>query len=91
MAFLLSSVDGEPVPGFVSRAYSFAVFALGIDYLFMPVYAAALGLGILPVAGRRKGWFAIFGDWLGWGAYVATAFDAIENYALARMLLLNEV
>jgi len=69
----------------------FAVFGLGIDYLFMPVYATALGLGILLVAGRRKGWFAIFGDWLGCGAYAAAAFDAVENYALARMLLLNEV
>lgn len=53
MAFLLSSVEGQPVPGFVSRAYSFAVFGLGIDYLFMPIYATALALGILLVSGRH--------------------------------------
>ena len=91
MAYLLSSVAGEPVPGMVSRAYAFAVFGLGIDYLFMPVYATALALGILLAAGRHKGWFAILGAWLGWGAYAAALFDAVENYALARMLLMNQV
>lgn len=91
MAFLLSSVEGEPVPGMVSRAYSFAVFGLGIDYLFMPVYATALALGILLVAGKHKSWFRILGAWLGWGAYAAAMFDAVENYALARMLLMNQV
>ena len=91
MAYLLSSVEGEPLPGFVSRAYSFAAFGLGIDYLFMPVYATALTLGILLAASRHEGWFAAIGAWLGWGAYAAAIFDAVENYALARMLLLNQV
>lgn len=91
LALLVSSVAGEPVPGLVSRAYSFAVFGLGLDYLFMPIYATALALGILLAAGKHGGWFAAFGAWLGWGAYVAMLFDAVENYALARMLLMNEV
>jgi hypothetical protein len=69
----------------------FAVFGLGIDYLFMPLYATALALGILLAAGRHAGWFVTFGAWLGWGAYAAALFDAVENYALARMLLMNEV
>ena len=85
------ALEGEPVPGFVSRAYSFAVFGLGIDYLFMPVYATALALGILLASGRHGSWFATLGAWLGWGAYAAALFDAVENYALARMLMLNEV
>jgi hypothetical protein len=91
MVYLLSSVAGEPVPGMVSRAYAFAVFGLGIDYLFMPVYATALALGILLAASRHNGWFATFCAWLGWGAYAAALFDAVENYALARMLLMNQV
>jgi len=91
MAYLLSSVEGEPVPGFVSRAYAFAAFGLGIDYLFMPVYATALALCILLAAGKHKGWFATFGAWLGWGAYAAAVFDAVENYALVRILLMNQV
>ena len=45
---------GEPLPGMVSRAYSFAVFGLGIDYLFMPLYATALALGILLVEGSQS-------------------------------------
>ena len=57
----------------------------------MPVHATALGLGILLAAGRHKGWFATLGAWLGWGAYVAALFDAVENYSLACMLSLNEV
>jgi len=65
----------------------FAAFGLGIDYLFMPVYATALALGILLAAGRRDGWFATFGPWLGWGAYVAALFDAVENLALWKVLL----
>lgn len=91
LAYLASSVEGEPVPGLVRRAYTFAAFGLGLDYLFMPLYATALGLGILLAAGRHGGWFATFGTWLGWGAYAAALFDAVENYALARMLLLNQV
>jgi len=91
IVFLLSSVEGQPVPGLVSRAYAFAVFGLGLDYLFMPVYATALALGILLAAGRHPGWFAKFGAWLGWGAYAAALFDAVENYALARMLMMNRV
>lgn len=69
----------------------FAAFGLGIDYLFMPVYATALALGILLAAGRHEGWFPTFGAWLGWGVYTAAIFDGIENYALARILLMNRV
>jgi hypothetical protein len=83
-------VVGEPLPGMASRAYSFAVFGLGIDYLFMPLYATALALGIVLAAGRHPGWFSALGAWLGWGAYAAALFDAVENYALVRMLVLNE-
>ena len=90
-SYLASSVAGEPVPGLVSRAYSSAVFGLGLDYLFMPIYATALALGILWAASKHGGWFAVFGAWLGWGAYVAMLFDGLENYALARILLMNQV
>ena len=91
MAMFVSSVEGESVPGLVSRAYAFAAFGLGIDYLFMPIYATALALGILLAAGRDGEWFANLGAWLGWGAYAAALFDAVENYALAGMLLMNQI
>jgi hypothetical protein len=91
MAYLVSSVAGEPVPGLISRSHSFAAFGLGVDYLFMPIYATALALGILLAAGRHPGWFANMGVWVGWGAYAAALFDAVENYSLARMLLMNQI
>ena len=89
-------VSWEPInfqgPKIVAlRGYLFAAFGLGLDYLFMPVYATALALGILLAAGKHGRRFSTFGVLLGWGAYAAALFDAVENYALARMLILNEV
>jgi len=73
------------------HANLFAAFGLGLDYLFMPFYASALSLGILLAAGRHSGWFSKVGAWFGWGAYAAALFDAVENYALVRILIMNEV
>lgn len=55
-------------------------FGLGLDFLFMPVYATALSLSILIAADRRRGgvWSAL-GKALAWGAFLATGFDAVEN------------
>ena len=64
-----------------------AAFGLGIDYLFMPLYALALSLGILLAAGRHSGGFARLGAWMGWAALVAPLFDAVENYGLLHSLL----
>jgi hypothetical protein len=68
------------------RARLFVAFSLGFDYLFMPVYALALSLGILLAASRHPGAFAKVGAWLGWGALIAPLFDAVENYGLLRSL-----
>jgi len=83
--------ESESGPGFVNPGFAYAAFGLGIDYLFMPVYATTLALGILLAARKHSGWFMILGAWVGWGAYAAAVFDAVENFALARMLLLNQV
>ncbi len=69
-----------------ARAELFAAFGLGIDYLFMPTYAWALSLGILLAAGRHAGAFAKVGAPLGWGAFAAALFDAVENYSLFQIL-----
>ena len=63
-----------------------ASFGLGIDYLFMPVYALALAFGTLLAAGRHEGWFRSLGAVAGYGAFAAALFDAVENYALFRVL-----
>jgi hypothetical protein len=62
-------------------------FGLGLDFLFMPVYATALSLGLLITAGRLRGVWSGLAKALSWGAYVAVAFDAAENIALFHILL----
>jgi len=69
------------------RAYLFAAFGLGIDYLFMPVYAFALAFGTLLAAGKHSGWLKSLGAVAGYGAFAASLFDAVENYALFTILL----
>jgi hypothetical protein len=64
----------------------YAAFGLGLDYLFMPVYSLALSLGTLLAAGRHAGWLKSLGAVAGWGAFGAAIFDAVENYALWRVL-----
>ncbi len=68
------------------QAELFAAFGLGLDYLFMPFYALALGLGTLLAAGRHTAWLKSFGTLAGWGTLAAALFDAIENFALWQIL-----
>jgi hypothetical protein len=70
-----------------ARAQIFAAFGLGIDYLFMPAYSLALALGVLLAAGKFKGLMKSLGAAAGWGAVGAALFDAVENYALWRILI----
>jgi len=86
-SLLLSSVAGQPNPDVVNIPYTFAAFGLGIDYLFMPIYAFALAFGTLLAADRHSGWFRSLGAIAGYGAFAAALFDAIENYALFQILL----
>lgn len=69
-----------------ANARLFAAFGLGFDYLFMPTYALALSLGLLLAIGEKKKGYGIFAAWMGWGAFAAAIFDAVENYALWRVL-----
>lgn len=60
-----------------------AAFGLGLDYLFMPVYALAFGLAILWAARQWQAetWQRL-GIFLGWGVWLAAACDALENVGL---------
>jgi hypothetical protein len=69
-----------------SNARLTAAFGLGFDYLFMPVYAVALSLGLLLAGNGRANWYRAVTSWLGWGAFAAALFDAVENYSLWRTL-----
>lgn len=63
---------------------------LGLDYLFLVSYASAIGLGCVLV-GRRIFMWVPWAGWLGiglsWGLWLAALLDAVENYALMRVLL----
>lgn len=64
-----------------------AAFSLGIDYLFMPVYALALALGSLLAAQKHTGWVKSLCAVAGYGAFAAALFDALENFSLWQVLL----
>lgn len=67
-----------------------AALSLGLDYLYLVVYALAIGVTCLKVAAFWQGkWPALsrLGFWLGWSQSVAALLDAVENLALIRLLL----
>ena len=85
---ILVSWESIPNPGMpIKRERLFAAFDLGIDYLFMPLYAFALAFGTLLAANRHGGGFKSLGAVAGYGAFVAAGLDAVENYALFQILL----
>ena len=79
--------DAAPNPDIVNVPYAFAAFGLGLDYLFMPVYALALASATLLAAEKHTGSLRSMAVAAGYGAFAAPLFDALENYALFQMLL----
>ena len=75
-----------------AQARVYAGVSLGLDYLFIPAYATAIGLGCVIVArGLRLGIRARrVGRLLAWGMVLAALADALENGALLRLLLSAE-
>jgi len=66
-----------------------AALGLGFDYLFMPAYAATIGLACLMAADVIKGrrWpLPSVGFLLWWGLWLAALLDAIENVGLINIL-----
>jgi len=84
---LALSNTGQANPDIVNVPYLFASFGLGIDYLFMVMYAFALGFGTLLAANRHGGWLKSLGAVAGYGAFIAACLDGVENYALFQILL----
>ncbi len=70
-----------------ANARLIAAFGLGFDFLFMPVYALALSFGLLLAGHGKANWYRRLTMWMGWGAFAAALFDAVENYALLRVLI----
>lgn len=67
-----------------------AGLSLGLDYLFLMLYACALALACTGMAGRlSRHWrgAGTLGAALAWGQLAAGLLDAVENFALIRLLL----
>ncbi len=69
------------------RLWLSAASSLGIDYVFMPIYALALAFGSLLAMRRHEGWIRSIGAVAAYAGFAAASFDAVENYALLRVLL----
>lgn len=67
-----------------------AGFNLGLDFLYLLVYSTTIALACSwgATVFRLKAWHAT-GILLAWGLWLAALLDAMENYALATVLLVN--
>jgi hypothetical protein len=66
-----------------------AAFGLGLDYVFMVVYAStiAFGCGIISNLLQRKSWpLAKWGNLLAWAVILAALLDVVENIALTIII-----
>ncbi len=74
-----------------SQGQVYAGLNLGLDYLFILSYVGAIGLGCVLVSTslskEKAALVGCLGVGLGWGQLVAGLLDAVENYALIRVLL----
>ena len=73
-----------------SAAQLHAALSLGLDYLYMPLYAIAIALACVQAAGSslrspRPIW--ALGILLAWALGLAALLDAVENIALFQLLL----
>jgi hypothetical protein len=78
---------GAIVAGWVGNARLMGAMSLGLDYLFMATYPAAICLGLLLAVPRLPAHWRRAGTVLAWGVWLAGAADAVENFALCQMLL----
>jgi hypothetical protein len=74
--------------GPMGRVY--AGLNLGLDYLFLVAYGSAISLGCVLAArgfAQRVRVLSGVGVVLAWAQFAAALLDAVENYALIRVLL----
>jgi hypothetical protein len=77
----------EIVGAWTAQAKAMAAMSLGLDYLFMVAYPAAICCGLLWAAPRLRPAFQRVAMALAWGIWLAGVADAVENYHLFQMLL----
>lgn len=67
-----------------------AGLSLGLDYLFMLLYAAAISFGLRVAAVGLPERLAAATRLVAWSAWGAAVMDAFENFALAQILVSPE-
>lgn len=79
---------GAMVASWDQAAQLHAAFSLGLDYLYMPLYAATIALACVRAAAStlRRPPAAALGLLLAWGLGLAALLDAVENVALWQVL-----
>jgi hypothetical protein len=60
--------------------------SLGLDYLFMPLYACSIALSCVLLTSRTALILGNLSTLVAWGQFLAAALDAVENYALIQLL-----
>ncbi|MBC8182853.1 hypothetical protein H8E88_17255 [candidate division KSB1 bacterium] len=84
------SVAQEMIRSWGAVGQIYAGLSLGFDFLFLVSYSLFIALGCIIVTRRlsQPGQFLFkFGALLAWAQFGAAILDAIENYALIRILL----
>ncbi len=77
--------------GQTGRVY--AGLNLGLDYAFLIAYSSCIALGCVLVTrslSRRVEFLSSVGVLLAWAQFGAALLDAVENYALIRVLLRSQ-
>ena len=63
-----------------------AGLSLGLDYLYMPLYASSIALCCVLLCQQATPFVQQVGALLAWGQFFAALLDAVENYALIQVL-----
>jgi len=72
------------------NARSYALFGLGLDYLYMFAYSFAIALACIRIASLlscRLSKISTAGILVAWTLWLAALLDATENYALMQLML----
>jgi hypothetical protein len=73
-----------------TRGKIYAALSLGLDYLFLIVYALFISVACVLIARSLIPGYVLWaklGFLLGWGQFAAAFLDAVENFALIRFIL----
>jgi len=83
------STANEIIDSWDETAQIYAGFNLGLDYAFLLLYSTTIAMAVLWLSASlsNRKWLLLLAITLAWGQWLAAGLDAIENFALLRMLV----